>query len=85
MTSSAAHLAQLEDRVRKSRRTVLGHFVFLLICCVAAVLLRRFFRFPPQLSWVVFAAAGVAFAGDIAHLIYCRLKLRFARRVPESS
>lgn len=61
---------------QKSRRAVIGHVIFLAVCCVAALLLRRYFNLPPLLCWTVFAVAGLVFSGDILQLISCHVKLK---------
>jgi hypothetical protein len=71
-TTNPAHAA--EDYA-KARRAVRGHLVFILICIVVALLLRRMLNFPPMLSWTVFAAAGAVFAGDLIRLGYHWFKL----------
>lgn len=84
MKSGPADLAQLEMNYRKSRRTVLGHFIFLLVCCIVALWLRRIFGFPPILAWTVFAVAGVVFARDIANFFILRYKVIRLRLDQES-
>ncbi len=75
----AAEIAALVEAHRVARRVVLGHFLFFLACCVLAVLARRFLKFPPQLTWVVIAVFGVAFAGDLARLAYRNFQLQRVR------
>ncbi|HEX2854190.1 MAG TPA: hypothetical protein VHO24_13215 [Opitutaceae bacterium] len=84
MNPGRENLEQLEMSYRKSRRTVLGHFVFLLVCCIVAVALRRFFRFPPILAWTVFVVAGVVFARDIGNFFLLRYKVIRLRLDQES-
>jgi len=58
-------MLNLEDAERRAKRTVLGHALFVALCCAIALVLRRFFRFPPQLSWTVFAVPLLVFSSDI--------------------
>lgn len=84
MNPGTEDLAQIEMNYRKSRRTVLGHFVFLLVCCLVALSLRRFFGFPPILAWTVFLVAGVVFARDIGNFFLLRYKVIRLRLDQES-
>ena len=81
MRTDPAALDAFDLAHRRARRVVLGHFLFFLLCCIAAVFLRRFLRFPPQLSWVLFAVFGLVFAGDLARLIRFNVQRRRLLRV----
>jgi cytochrome c biogenesis protein CcdA len=74
-----AELATLETAYRKSRRTVIGHTVFFVVCCTIAVILRHIFRMPPALLSVVFGVALVLFGGDVFRFLSQRRRLRQMR------
>ena len=72
-------LATLEVAYRKSRRTVIGHAVFFVLCCTIAVVLRRMFKMPPALLTVVLIVALALFGGDILKFLSYRRQLRRMR------
>jgi len=74
-----ANLATALEAHRRARRVVLGHFFFVLVCGIAALLLRRAFKFPPQLTWVLLAVFGLVFFADLARLAYHNYKLQRLR------
>lgn len=75
----ALALLNLENAERQAKRTVFGHALFVVVCCALALVLRRFFRFPPQLSWTVFAIPLVVFSGDIIRWRWRLHRLKQAR------
>ena len=85
VTPSVVKVAALVEAHRQARRVVLGHFFFFLVCVVLALVARRFLKFPPQLSWVIFASFGVAFAGDLCRLAYRNFQLQRIRAASASS
>ena len=82
MAAIGENLAEVERAYRKARWTMLGHVIFLGLCCGAAVMLRRVFKLPPALLGVVFIVALIVFGGDIMNFL--RLRDR-RRRLAESS
>ncbi|MEO7415007.1 MAG: hypothetical protein ABIZ81_16830 [Opitutaceae bacterium] len=66
------HLAilNLEKAQRRAKRTLIGHAIFVIICCFVALILRKLLRYPPQLAWTVFAAPMLVFSGDIARWLW---------------
>ena len=72
-------LATLETAYRKSLRTIIGHAVFFVLCCVIAVVLRRMFNLPPALLSVAFIVALVLFGGDLLRFLSYRRRLREMR------
>ena len=79
MPATRDELERSEQAYRRSRRTVLGHVVFLGVCCTAAFLLRRTFRLPSIFLFTVFVVALLAFAGDIMKFLHCRHELHRQR------
>lgn len=84
VTPAVVQVATLVEAHRKARRVVLGHFFFFLVCVVLALIARRFLKFPPQLSWVIFAAFVLAFAGDLGRLAYRNFQLQRLRAAASS-
>ena len=76
LRTDPAALAAFDLAHRRARRVVIWHFIFFLGCCIVALLARRFLRFPPQLTWVLFAVFLVVFSGDFARLIYLNIQRR---------
>ncbi|MGH7958980.1 MAG: hypothetical protein ACREH8_18495 [Opitutaceae bacterium] len=72
-------LAALEVAYRKSRRTIIGHAVFFVLCCTVAIILRRMFKMPPALLSVVFFVALILFGGDLLRFLSYRRRLRRTR------
>lgn len=75
MARSVEEFERLLAAYEKLRRTVRWHLIFLLICIVAALLLRRALNYPPMLSWVVFAVPALVFGADFVRLLVYRIKL----------
>jgi hypothetical protein len=75
MRMSDKEFERLLVSYHKLRRTVMWHLIFVLVCIVTAVVLRRALNYPPMLSWVVFAVPAVLFSTDFIRLIACRAKL----------
>ena len=75
------HLAilELEKAQRRAKFTLIGHAVFVGLCCFAALMLRQMLRYPPQLAWTVFAVPLVVFSGDIARWFWRSHKLKRLR------
>jgi hypothetical protein len=71
--------AALEAAYRRSLFTILSHSIFLFVCCVAAVLLRRMFNMPPALLSTVFIVALLLFGADFVRFVNIRRKLQQAR------
>ncbi|MBC7366082.1 MAG: hypothetical protein H7343_04595 [Undibacterium sp.] len=84
VTPAVVHAATVVEAHHKARRVVLGHFFFFLFCVVLALIARRFLKFPPQLSWVVFAIFGLVFAGDLCRLAYRNFQLQRLRAASSS-
>lgn len=78
MSPTEQETAALEAAYRKSLFTVLGHLVFVVVCCGGALVLRRMFGLPPAFLSVVFLVALVLFGGDIFRFL--RLRYRVQRR-----
>ena len=72
-------LASLEAAYRKSRRTIIGHAVFFLLCCTVAVVLRGMMKMPPAFLTVVFVVALGLFGGDLLRFLSYRRRLRRLR------
>ena len=72
-------LATLEAAYRKSRRTIIGHAIFFMLCCTVAIILRRMFNMPPALLSVVFFVALILFGGDLLRFLSYRRQLRRLR------
>jgi hypothetical protein len=66
------HLAilNLEKAQRRAKVILIGHAIFVGLCCIAALMLRKLLRFPPQLAWTVFAVPLIVFSGDIARWMW---------------
>jgi cytochrome c biogenesis protein CcdA len=79
MAASDAELNAAEAAYHKILWTILGHTAFFVVCCVAAILLRRMFRLPPALLTVAFFVALFLFGGDFVRFISCRSRLRRLR------
>ena len=79
MAAPDTDLATVEAAYRKILRTILGHSVFFIACCVAAIVLRRMFRLPPALLTMAFFVALFLFGGDLIRFINCRSRLRRLR------
>jgi len=79
VTPAVVQVTTLVEAHRKARRVVIGHFIFFLVCVVLALIARRFLKFPPQLSWVIFATFGLVFAGDLCRLAYRNFQLQRLR------
>jgi hypothetical protein len=72
-------LAQLEAAYRRAWFTIVGHSIFLFVCCAAAILLRRMFGMPPALLSMVFIVALVLFGADFVRFVNLRRKVLQAR------
>jgi hypothetical protein len=72
-------IARMEAAYRRAKFTLIGHALFLGLCCAAGVLLRRGFGQPPIFLAVVFIVALLVFGGDIMKFLYCRNELRRLR------
>ena len=72
-------LATLEAAYRKSRRTVISHAIFFVLCCTFAIVLRRMFNMPPALLSVAFIVALILFGGDLLRFLSLRRQLRCRR------
>ena len=79
MSGLDTELATAEAAYRKILRTILGHSVFFIICCVLAIVLRRMFKLPPALLTVAFIVALLLFGGDLIRFISCRSRVRRLR------
>jgi cytochrome c biogenesis protein CcdA len=73
---SESEFAAVVQAYRKARWTIVGHAVFVVVCCVGVVMLRRAFRLPSALLGVVFIVALIVFGGDIMKFFRCRDRLR---------
>lgn len=76
--------ARLQATYLRLRRTFFRNLIFFLVCCILALILRRLLRFPPGLSWVVFAVPAVLFAGDVIRLLACGFKINRLQRSKKS-
>jgi hypothetical protein len=76
MPESSDSPAEIERAYRRARWTILGHTAFLAVCCLLAIVLRRFFKLPPAMLGVVLIVALLVFAGDIMRFFRCRDRLR---------
>ncbi len=85
VTPSVVELTALVEAHRKSRRVVIGHFIFFIICCVVIMVARRYLKFPLQLSWVIIVAFLIAFAGDLGRFLYRRYQIERLRAALYSS
>jgi hypothetical protein len=63
-------IVNLEKAQRRAKRTLIGHAIFVFLCLIAALILRKLLRYPPQLAWTVFAVPLVVFSGDIARFLW---------------
>lgn len=72
MPAVTQNLAELEQAFRAARFKVIMHLVFVVVCCGAALILRRFFRLPPLMLGIVLIVALLVFAGDI--MLFLRLR-----------
>src|SRR3954462_15206501 len=72
LVADSMHLAilNLEKAQRRAKCTLIGHAIFVFLCCFAALMLRKLLRLPPQLAWTVFAVPLVVFSGDIARWMW---------------
>ena len=77
--NASIDLAKLEAAYRKALVTIISHTIFLVVCCVAAVLLRRLFKMPPALLTVAFVVALLVFGGDLVRFLSYRRQLRQRR------
>ena len=68
--------AEIERAYRAARFKVLVHLIFVVVCCVAGLMLRRLFRMPPAMLGVVIIVALLVFAGDIMRFLRLRDQLR---------
>ena len=66
----------IEIAYRRAFWTIVGHGVFLVVCCVIAIVLRRLFKLPPALLTVAFFVALLLFGGDLWRFVRYRRKLR---------
>ena len=80
MPASATDLAELERAYRGARFKVLLHAIFVGLCCVGTLMLRRFFRLPPAMLGVVIIVALLVFSGDIMRFFRLRDELQRMRR-----
>lgn len=81
-SESCTDLAALETAYRRSLFTILSHVIFVVVCCVLALVLRRLFKLPPALLGVALIVALIMFGADIVRFIRCRDRLRAARSRP---
>lgn len=72
-------LAAVEAKYRKAFWTIIGHTVFLVVCCAVAIAARRMFKMPPALLTVAFGAALILFGGDFWRFLSYRRQLRRLR------
>jgi len=68
--------SDLERAYHRALRTVVGHALFVAVCCAGAIALRRFFKLPSALLGVVFIVALIVFGGDIVKFLRARDRLR---------
>jgi hypothetical protein len=69
----------LEKARQQAKRTLLWHALFVVGCCAIALVLRRFFRLPPQLAVTVVIVPLVVFSGDIARWFWRSFQLNRLR------
>jgi hypothetical protein len=74
-----AELARLEAAYRKSRWTIIGHGIFLFLCCLVAIVVRRMAGLPPALLTGVFIVALLLFGGDFFRFVNTRRRLQRLR------
>lgn len=67
--------AEIEAAYLKARRAVIYDVIFVLVCLVVAMVIRRMLSYPPVLTWLVFAVPAVVFAGDFIRMMYYRFRL----------
>jgi len=60
---------------RKSRRTLWGHGIFMVLCIAFVVIARRIFGLPPQVLATVIIVALIVFGRDIMVFIHLRSRL----------
>ena len=77
---SAPELDELDRAYRAARFKVILHAIFVGLCCLATLMLRRFFRLPPAMFGVVIIVALLVFAGDIMRFFRLRDELRRMQR-----
>ncbi len=70
---------------RKSRRTLFGHGIFMVLCIAFVVIARRIFGLPPQVLATVIIVALVVFGRDIMVFIHLRSRLAQLRAHHEHS
>lgn len=85
MPAATQDLVELERAFRAARFKVITHLVFVVVCCGAALVLRRFFRLPPLMLGIVVIVALVVFAGDIMKFLRLRDLRRQLNAGPRSS
>lgn len=70
---------------RKSRRTIIGHAIFMAACIALVVLVRRVFGLPPQMLATVLIVALLVFGWDIMNFMRLRSRVAELREQLESS
>jgi uncharacterized integral membrane protein len=72
-------LEELERAYRSARFKVILHLLFVTVCSIVALILRRFFKMPPLMLGVVLIVALIVFFGDIMRFLRLREEIRRAR------
>jgi len=77
-TKIAPTVAEAQRAFLAARRTVFGHLIFVVLCCVLTFILRKLLHLPSIMIGAVFFAAFVVFATDIIRMFICRHHLKRA-------
>jgi ABC-type uncharacterized transport system involved in gliding motility auxiliary subunit len=72
-------ITTLEKSQRQAQRTLVWHGVFVVVCYAVALLLRRFFRLPPQLAVTVVVVPFAVFSSDIVRWFWRSFQLNRLR------
>jgi cytochrome c biogenesis protein CcdA len=72
-------LATVEAGYRKALWTIIGHSAFFVLCCIIAIIVRRFLKLPPALLTVAFGVAVILFGGDFWRFLSFRRRRRKLR------
>ena len=83
MRPTEDEIEAVEAAYRKSLYKVVGHLVFIVVCCVAAAMLRQVMGLPPAFLSAVLIVALLLFSGDI--FLFFRLRNKLQRLREEDS
>jgi hypothetical protein len=80
MSAADAELAAAEAAYRRAMFKLIGLGIFIAVCCVTAVAVRKMFGLPSALLSVVFIVALLLFSPDIFRFMVLRDKVQRLRQ-----